>query len=220
MHVPHACVPATCLIAEAGIWHSEPRWSEKGIDYVLLCSLPVFIMQLIIILFGPKFVDQKSDLKTFVANCVGAKVVSLVINKGLRRRVYLLIVSVLFLLPTRVLLLASSVLPPKGHLFFEALVFVSFFSVLLCVLIGISILVYFPIADSLALGDLRHIAMEDMPYDNYFRDGVSLVTQQSHQVTWRNPDSLAKHVSISFHPVLKNEHLASGSEAFNLAPSK
>lgn len=140
------------------------------------------------------------------------------------RRIYLLIVSVMVLLPMRLLLLASSVLPRKGHLFFESLKFTSFLAVLLCVLIGISMLVYFPISDSLALGDLGNAGLEDMPYDDYFRDGnggAPLVAHQSHQVTWRNnPDSFTKHVSISFHPSIKNEPLASGSEDFNSVPMK
>ncbi|KAH7670763.1 hypothetical protein IHE45_10G049700 [Dioscorea alata] len=238
----------------------SPRWNRKTVSYVLFCSLPVFIMQLCIVVIGPKFTVQNGNLKTMVAkfvlsssmneqvsvctyplgstmilglfhtilvfyiSCVGAKVVSLVINKGLQQRIFLLIVSVMVLLPMRVLLLASSVLPHKGHLFFESLIFTSFLAVLLCVLIGISMLVYFPISDSLALGDLGNIGLEDIPYDDYFRDGnggAPLVAHQSHQVTWRNnPDSFTKHVSISFHPSIKDEPLASGSEDFNSVPLK
>lgn len=233
----------------------SPRWNRKTVGYVLFYSLPVFIMQLALILIGPKFIKPKSNHRSNLTNffsssvmneqisictnplvstmilglfhssmicyiCyIGTKVVSLVINKGLRLRVYILVASVIIFIPMRVLLLGLSVLPHRGHFVFEAMVFAAFVVLLVCVVVGVCMLVYFPVADSLALQDIGHIRMDDMPYDDYYSDGASLIANQSHQETDRNSDASAKHGSISFRGMLKDEPSASGSVDVSFFPS-
>lgn len=218
------------------------RWNRKTISYVLLSCLPIFIMQFVLILVGPKFNNEKSGKRTKMSKffactysltndnsvctypllstivlgifyallicCVmyvGTRLLSLVINKGLRRRVYVLMSSVILFLPFRVLLLGFSVLPSPGNLVFEAIVFLAFLMLLFCTVVGICMLVYFPVADSLALRDIGHIEIEGMPYDDYYYDGASLIANQSHQETGRNSDASAKRGSISFRTMIKDE---------------
>ncbi|KAJ8484233.1 hypothetical protein OPV22_016718 [Ensete ventricosum] len=111
---------------------------------------------------------------------VGTRLFSLVINKGLQRRIYVLTTSILCL-PLRAVLLGISVLPPPGNLLYEAIVFLAFLMLLFCTVIGICMLVFFPVADSLALRDNGHSEIEGMPYDHYYYDGVSLIASQNHQ---------------------------------------
>lgn len=89
---------------------------------------------------------------------VGRQMLSLVINKGLRRRIYMLILATGILLP-RATLLGLTVLPWPGEVH-EALVFVSFLVLMLAAMVGIVILVYFPVADTFAIGDQEHIEMQ------------------------------------------------------------
>ncbi|WOL14287.1 hypothetical protein Cni_G23067 [Canna indica] len=131
---------------------------------------------------------------------VGIRILSLVINKGLRRRIYVLMASVLFL-PLRAVLLGFSVLPQPGNLLYEGIVFLAFFLLLCCAMVGIFMLVYFPVADSLALRDISHVEIEGIPYDDYYYDGASLIANQSHQGVSRNSIESPKHVSISFHSI-------------------
>ncbi|XP_008795310.1 uncharacterized protein LOC103711086 [Phoenix dactylifera] len=211
------------------------RWNRRTMSYVVLSCLPIFIMQFVLILVGPKFNNEKSGKRTkmskffsctytltndssvctypllstivlgifyaLLISCVayvGTRLFSLVINKGLRRRVYVLISSVILFLPLRVLLLGFSVLPHPGNLVYEAIVFLAFLMLLFCTMVGICILVYFPVADSLALRDIGHIEIEGMPYDDYYYDGVSLVNNHGYQDTSRNSDASTKRGSVSF----------------------
>ncbi|CAL9149739.1 unnamed protein product [Musa hybrid cultivar] len=129
---------------------------------------------------------------------VGTQMLSLVINKGLRRRIYVLIASVILLLPLRALLLGFSVLPSPGSLLYEASVFLSFLMLLFCTTVGICTLVFFPVSDSLALRDIGHAGIRGMPYDDYYHDGALLIVNQSHQRPSRNSDESAKSGSTSF----------------------
>ncbi|XP_062225736.1 uncharacterized protein LOC133924281 [Phragmites australis] len=90
---------------------------------------------------------------------VGGQTLSLVINKGLRRRIYMLIFSTVILVP-RATLLGFSVLPWPGEVVHESLVFISFLVLMLAAMVGIVILVYFPVADTFAVGDQEHIEMQ------------------------------------------------------------
>uniref|UniRef100_A0A7N0ZWV8 Uncharacterized protein n=1 Tax=Kalanchoe fedtschenkoi TaxID=63787 RepID=A0A7N0ZWV8_KALFE len=83
---------------------------------------------------------------------LGRQILNLVINKGLQRRVYTLIFSVSGFLLLRVLLLGLSVLSRPAHFLFEILAFSAFVALLCCVGVCICMLVYRPVADSLALG--------------------------------------------------------------------
>ncbi|XP_047322831.1 uncharacterized protein LOC124926617 [Impatiens glandulifera] len=82
----------------------------------------------------------------------GRRIVKRVINKGLRKRVYTLIVSISSLFPLRILFLGLSVAVSKPEEpLFEALSFLGFLSLVVCAVVNMLLLVYYPIADSLAL---------------------------------------------------------------------
>lgn len=80
------------------------------------------------------------------------RVVALVINKGLRVRIYALAAAVLLALPTQILFLGISVLWRPDHEVFQGLALVVFLSVLSCAVVGEGILVIRPIGDALAAG--------------------------------------------------------------------
>jgi len=139
---------------------------------------------------------------------VGTRVLSLVINKALRRRVSLLMLSVLCFLPIRVLLLGFSVLPKPGDVAFEGIIFLSFLMMLSCTTVGILLLVYYPVADSLALRDIGHREIAEMvPYDDYYYEGASLVANQSFREIERNSDTSTKRGSISFRTMIREDQL-------------
>ncbi|MCO5571967.1 hypothetical protein L7F22_025718 [Adiantum nelumboides] len=81
----------------------------------------------------------------------GCRMVSLVINKRLQIRVCGLVLSLAILLPVQIFFMGLSVLAMPGKLLFELLAFLSFLTVLLCVLVGEGILVVQPIADAMAV---------------------------------------------------------------------
>ncbi|KAJ8477011.1 hypothetical protein OPV22_020738 [Ensete ventricosum] len=144
---------------------------------------------------------------------IGMHVLSSAINKRLLWRLYLLVSSVIFSLPVRVLLLSFSVLPHPGNLAFELIVFLAFLVMLFCTVIGIIILVYFPVEDSMAVRDLEERRMEGMPYDDYYYDSASLVANQGCPDTRRNSDASTKQSSISFRTMIKDE--TPGSDGFD-----
>lgn len=221
------------------------RWNRKTFFYVIFLCIPVFILQLVLLLLGPKFNKEemsrtrKKMAKFFMSTSlvnnmnictyplvstiilgllyvlligyiiyIGTRMLSFVINKGLRMRVYFLSLSVILFLPLRVLLLGFSVLPHAGNLAYEVLVFFAFLVLLFCNMVGICMLVYLPVADSLALRYVEQIVGEmnnDMPYDDYFYEGASLIVSQSHQDTSRNSDASTKRGSISFRTMIKDE---------------
>lgn len=90
---------------------------------------------------------------------VGGQMLSLVINKGLRRRIYMLIFATVILLP-RATLLGLSIVPWPGEIVHESLVFISFLVLMLAAIVGIVILVYFPVVDTFALGDRPNVQMQ------------------------------------------------------------
>ncbi|XP_071691545.1 uncharacterized protein [Rutidosis leptorrhynchoides] len=166
------------------------KWNFKTTIYILLCIIPLFALQMTVVLVGPQyetdlhlnkngyFFKITNDYPNDVARCyypllstlflglfatlltlylfwLGKRILILVINKGLQRRVYTLIFFVSSFFPLRVLLLGLSVLFNPGDVVFEVIAFLAFVSLFCCVGVGICILVYFPIADSLALKNLQ-----------------------------------------------------------------
>jgi hypothetical protein len=130
---------------------------------------------------------------------LGRRILKLVINKGLQKRVYTLIFSVSSFLPLRVLLLGLSVLSKPEHFLFEALAFSACLALSCCAGVCICMLVYYPVADSLALGDLRDLEARRYAAD----ETISLVANQSHleesgMSPGRNSDASTKRGSISF----------------------
>ncbi|GAB4835506.1 hypothetical protein Ancab_000415 [Ancistrocladus abbreviatus] len=233
----------------------------KTTGYVLLYCLPVFVLDLILVLLGPKFDKGKSKvlrlprtftstsrllytagqpviaictypllctilhgLFTTVLTCylliLGRRMVSSVINKGLQRRVYILIFLVASFLPSRVILLGFSVMA-KAHFLYEALAFSGFLVLLACVVVGIFMLVYYPVADSLALSsglpsaEPRAGRLSTLTED--CNDSVSLIatdqgiTEASTPTSLgRNSNASTKRGSISFRIMIKDEASSSG----------
>uniref|UniRef100_A0ACD5UBY0 Uncharacterized protein n=1 Tax=Avena sativa TaxID=4498 RepID=A0ACD5UBY0_AVESA len=130
----------------AKYWYSASADHEGNIacTYPLLSS--IFLGMFYIIL-------------TVYVMFVGGQMLALVINKGLRRRIYMLIFATVILLP-RATLLGLSIVPWPGEIAHESLVFISFLVLMLAAMIGIVILVYFPVADTFAVGDREHVEMQ------------------------------------------------------------
>ncbi|KAM1248565.1 hypothetical protein ACFX2I_044565 [Malus domestica] len=140
---------------------------------------------------------------------LGRRILKLVINKGLQKRVYTLIFSVSSFLPLRVTLLGFSVLSKPEHVQFEVLAFLAFLALLCCAGVCICMLVYCPVADSLALGSLQDLESRRVNDDQ--NDTISLIANQSHMEEssgispCRDSDVSAKRGSISFRTMEKEE---------------
>ncbi|XWS67450.1 hypothetical protein CRYUN_Cryun04dG0007500 [Craigia yunnanensis] len=217
------------------------KWNGKTAGYVLLYCLPLFVLQLIIILIGPELHKDRRELPLYftrtaapgmqnsddIVLCtypllntillglfatvltaylfwLGRRILKLVINKGLQKRVYTLIFSVSSFLPLRVLLLGLSVLSKPEHILFEALAFSAFLVLLCCAGVCICMLVYCPVADCLALGNLHDLEARGRVVLDDPNDTVSLIVNQSHLEgnvgisPERNSDASTKRGSISF----------------------
>ncbi|CAJ1940441.1 unnamed protein product [Sphenostylis stenocarpa] len=137
---------------------------------------------------------------------LGSRILKLVINKGLQKRIYTLILSVSGFLPLRVLFLGLSVLSGPEHFMFEAFAFLAFLALVCCAGVCMCMLVYRPVADSLALGNLQELDAWSLNVD--YNDTMSLIANQGHQedndVEGNSPrhgrysDASTKGGSISF----------------------
>jgi hypothetical protein len=220
-------------------------WNGKTAGYVLLYCLPMFVLQLFVILIGSDKSHQVKLLPYFtaaasrkgntedIALCtypllstiflgifatiltaylfwLGSQILKLVINRGLQKRVYTLIFSVSSFLPLRVILLGLSVLSKPEDFLFEALVLLAFLALLCFAGMCICILVYYPVADSLALGNLQDMEAARRRVDDDLNDTISLITNQSHLEESgrispsRNSDASTKRGSISFRTLDKD----------------
>ncbi|KAL8528987.1 hypothetical protein ACS0TY_006451 [Phlomoides rotata] len=215
------------------------KWNMKTGGFVLLYCFPMFVLQLVVILIGPKYkkehnpklpsyfikaASSKSNSPDDTVFCtypllstvflglfatiltlylflLGRRILHLVINKGLQKRVYTLIISITSFFPLRVALLGLSVLSDPGRLLFDAIAFLAFLSLLCCAGVGICLLVYLPIADSLSLRSLQMDMEARRGASNEYNDTVSLIANQSPQ-----------RGSISFRTTEKDE--ASRGAAF------
>ncbi|CAI9770154.1 unnamed protein product [Fraxinus pennsylvanica] len=185
------------------------KWNARTAGCVILYCLPMFILQLIVILIEPKYsknssmnklppyffktaskTNDNATLCTYPLSStiilglfgtvlitylfwVGRRILHLVINKGLQKRVYTLVfsISVLFLL--RVLLLGLSVLSEPENLLFDAIAFLAFLSLLSCAGVGICVLVYLPVVDSLAVRSFQTDA--EARCNDEYNDSISLI---------------------------------------------
>lgn len=197
------CFFLTALFLVHGSLRNAPftprkSWNGKVVILILSCCLPVFLLQLFLVVISPTFefntgyastkegyhgrlpsyftqafegvlMDTRNVavcryplLSTLVLAAFGVvysayflwlgwRMVGVVINRCLQRRVYGLLAALLFLLPVHVLLLGMSVLSKPTHLVFELLGFFGFLTILLCTTVGEGILVIRPIADALAV---------------------------------------------------------------------
>ncbi|CAN0908701.1 hypothetical protein LINGRAHAP2_LOCUS25410 [Linum grandiflorum] len=222
------------------------RWNWKTAGYILLFCLPVFILQIFIILIGPELHKEDSTLMkslphyftkaatatttqssavialctypllntillgifatvlTFYLFWLGRRILKLVINKGLQKRVYTLIFSVSSFLPLRVILLGLSVLSEPEQPLFEVLAFAAFLALFGCAGVSICTLVYLPVTDSLALGSGRDLETRPRISEEH-NDNVSLIANQSYPEEEssrispdRTSDESTKRGSISF----------------------
>ncbi|RAL44887.1 hypothetical protein DM860_003646 [Cuscuta australis] len=141
---------------------------------------------------------------------LGRRILHFVINKGLQKRVYTLVLFVSGFLPLRVLFLGLSILSTPGGPVFEILTFLGFLSLLCCVVMGMCMLVYFPVADSLALRKVQR------DFGAMHNDTVSLIADQSvpgGSITspGRNSEASGKRCSISFRTMGKGDTSSSGA---------
>ncbi|GFY89284.1 hypothetical protein Acr_06g0012240 [Actinidia rufa] len=140
---------------------------------------------------------------------LGKRILNLVINKGLQKRVYTLMFSVCSFFLLRVLFLGLTVLYTPEQLQFEVLAFLAFLSILCCSGVGIGILVYFPVADSLALRNLQDIEARRMISDEHI-DTISLIAYQHPreeivESPERSSTTSENRGSISFRTMEKDE---------------
>ncbi|XP_059653627.1 uncharacterized protein LOC132300530 [Cornus florida] len=243
------------------------KWNGKTAGCVFLFCLPLFVLQLVVILIGPQFnkdesivhklphyfISTAASAKTKdlddVALCtypllstiflglfstvlttylfwLGRRILNLVINKGLQKRVYTLIFSVSGFFPLRVLLLGLSVLSRPEHFLFETLAFLAFLSLLCCAGVGIFNLVYYPVADSLALKNLQDIEARRRVSDEY-NDTTSLIADQNSleetmggSSPGRNSLASTKRGSISFRNMERSESSGAFVELSLFSPSQ
>ncbi|OWM79315.1 uncharacterized protein LOC116196893 [Punica granatum] len=241
---------------ESGIL--SQRWNGKTAGYILLYCFPVFILQLILALAGPRLDKLKSagKLPHYFTSAVrrsddtalctypllstillglfalvltaylfwlGRQILRLVLNKGLQRRVKALIFSASGFLPVRVLFLGLSVLSKPEQLLFEALAFLAFLAVLSCAGLCICVLVYCPVADSLAVGNLHDLESRRRVTADY-NETSSLISnhgESSAVSLGRNSDASTKRGSISFRAYEKDESSMGTSVELSLfSPSR
>ncbi|KAF5744027.1 hypothetical protein HS088_TW08G00617 [Tripterygium wilfordii] len=171
----------------------HPRNPNAASDDVAFCTYPL----LSTILLG--FFAIALTLYLF---WLGRCILKLVINKGLQKRIYTLIFAVSSFLPLRVLLLGLSVLYHPERFLFEALAFSAFLALIACVMVCISMLVYCPVADSLAL-NLQDLEGRRLITDDH-SETISFVANQSNMEESgrisprRTSDTSTKRGSISF----------------------
>ncbi|KAL0412789.1 UNVERIFIED_CONTAM: hypothetical protein Sradi_1480600 [Sesamum radiatum] len=175
-------------------------------DDVALCTYP---------LLSTIFLGLFATVLTAYMFWLGRRILHLVINKGLQRRVYTLIFSISGFFPLRVLLLGLSVLSRPEKVVFDAIVFLAFLSLLCCACVGICMLVYLPNADSLALRNL-HKDTEARTGGDECNDSTLLTANQSPaeggstmSTPARNSSSSSNPGSISFRT--KEKDNASGA---------
>ncbi|XP_073310365.1 uncharacterized protein [Primulina huaijiensis] len=134
--------------------------SEINNSDVILCTYP---------LLSTMFLGLFATVLTAYLFCLGRRILHLVINKGLQRRVYTLIFSISSFFPLRVILLGLSVLSGPETLTYDAIAFIAFLSLLCCACVGMCMLVYLPVADSLSLRRRT----------NEYNDTISLIANQT-----------------------------------------
>ncbi|XP_078441294.1 plasminogen activator inhibitor [Wolffia australiana] len=140
------------------------------------------------------------------ASCAGAKILSLAVNRRLRRRIGVFIVLVDVLLVLRIVFLSLSVLPAPGGAAFEALVFLAFLAQLVCMAAAVSVLVFYPVSDSLAIREAVGFDLEEVPFDDYYGDAARLMANNQSLVLRLEPDRSSdvstKRGSISFRTMI------------------
>ncbi|PKI50292.1 uncharacterized protein LOC116196552 [Punica granatum] len=163
-------------------------------DHIALCTYPL-MSTILLGLFAA--------ILTAYLFWLGRQILKLVLNKGLRKRVKTLILSASSFLPLRVLLLGLSVLSRPEHVLFEVLAFSAFLALLSCVAMCICMLVYYPVADSLALGNVQDLESRRRASGDY-NETSSLLSNRSNlgessRISFgKNSDASVNQGSVSF----------------------
>ena len=168
-------------------------YSRVTIDHaeVALCTYPL-LSTIILGVFA-------AVLTTYLF-WLGRQILKLVINKRLQKRVYALIFSVFSFLPLRIAMLCLSVLASADKIVFEALSFLAFLSLFCFCVVSISLLVYFPVSDSMALRGLRDIDGDDSRAVTEERSGALLLAPQNEDslsLRGRRSSSQERYVELS-----------------------
>ncbi|XP_056688635.1 uncharacterized protein [Spinacia oleracea] len=168
----HIIVRLSLFRQEGKVFHSlSLRWQEDICKVYILSNLGFTFSSWISLLIwlAPKSDVERLECQTVIA-CIypllctiihglfaivlttyllllGRRMVASVINKGLQKRVYILIFLASSFLPLRVILLGFSVLARQEHFLFKALVFYGFLVLFLYVVVGIFMVVYLPVAE-------------------------------------------------------------------------
>ncbi|XP_047307185.1 uncharacterized protein LOC124910563 [Impatiens glandulifera] len=188
VYVLLCCFPL--LVLQLGVILLDPEFNPKEKSKVFFRKLPSYftsavssknsVVFCIYPLFSTAFLGLFAMVLTTYFIWIGRRIVKLVINKGLQKRVYTLIFSISCLLPLRILFLGLSVVSEPEKIWFEAFSFLAFLSLLCCAGVNIFLLVYYPIADSLALRrSLQDVEVSSSSYGNH-HDTVSLIANQSY----------------------------------------
>ncbi|KAJ4810365.1 plasminogen activator inhibitor [Rhynchospora pubera] len=211
------CIPA--LIAQSAVVFWVPKLTEHGgkeklpksftrsslsvgeagtkeylCMYPLLVTISLAVIELILICYlGWK----------------GCIVFKEAVNKRLKNRVACIGFWVPCLSLVRLLLLGLSVMPHPGSFLVQLMTFSAFLTSLFGMSIGILILVFYPVNDALVLEQEfvqngRTITVE-LPYDDYYSDGASLIGNRSYLDLERNSETSTKQGSISFRTMVGSE---------------
>ncbi|KAL5726795.1 hypothetical protein ACHQM5_000052 [Ranunculus cassubicifolius] len=160
------------------LWKSHVTIEDFGGESLVLCVYPLF-GTIIFGVFGVVYA-----LYFFCACC---KVVALVINRGLRIRLYALMLSVVVTVPLQVVLLVVSTLWNPVNPSYNGITLVMFLIVLLCAAVGEGILVIRPILDALAVGRAlvwwKGSCREPIVFED--NDRVKLAAAGSHAIDMR-----------------------------------
>ncbi|XP_022867994.1 uncharacterized protein LOC111387640 isoform X2 [Olea europaea var. sylvestris] len=169
------------------------KWNAKTAGYVLLCCLPMFVLQLIVILIGPEYNKENRWHKLppyFIKAAASSKTKD---NDSVALCTYPLLSTIflglfatfltayLFWLGRQILhLVINKVLFEPEKLLYDAIAFLAFLSLLCCAGVGLCTLVYLPVADSLALRTLQR-DIEARRTSDFYNDTISLIANQSPQ---------------------------------------
>ncbi|KVH87523.1 uncharacterized protein LOC112503484 [Cynara cardunculus var. scolymus] len=201
-------------------YETDLHLNKKGYFFKFTTKHPNDVARCYYPLLSTLFLGLFATVLTLYLFWLGRRILILVINKGLQKRVYTLIFFVSSFFPLRVLLLGLSVLFKPGDTVFEVLAFLAFLSLLCCAGVGICMLVYFPIADSLALKNLQDMEATRRIIGEH-NDTLSLIANRSRLDDFSGGNSIGstKRGSISFRTMERDENPGGFVELSLFSPS-
>ncbi|KAI3715657.1 hypothetical protein L6452_22643 [Arctium lappa] len=200
-------------------YETDLHLNKKGYFFKITTKHPNDVARCYYPLLSTIFLGLFATVLTLYLFWLGRRILILVINKGLQKRVYTLIFFVSSFFPLRVLLLGLSVLFKPGDTVFEVLAFLAFLSLLCCAGVAICMLVYFPIADSLALKNLQDMEATRRIIVEH-NDTLSLIANRSlDDFSGGNSIGSTKRGSISFRTMERDENPGGFVELSLFSPS-